>query len=63
MLSQFPLTSNSKGDVPFHSKAFDYSRTDYDALRDHLRDSNSFIASINLYFCIVLLVSNTRRPC
>ena len=32
----FPL--NSKRDAPFHRIAYDYSRTDWDGLRDHLRD-------------------------
>ena len=30
--------SNSKGDAPFHRIACDYSRADWDGLRDHLRD-------------------------
>lgn len=29
---------NSTGDAPFHRSAFDYSRVDWDGLRDHLRD-------------------------
>ena len=29
---------NSKQDAPFHCVAYDYSRTDCDGLRDHLRD-------------------------
>ena len=29
---------NSKQDTPFHRVAFDYSHTDWDGLRDHLRD-------------------------
>ena len=32
----FPL--NSKQDAPFHRVAYDYSRTDWDGLRDDLRD-------------------------
>ena len=32
----FPI--NSKQDTRFHRVAFDYSRTDWDRLRDHLRD-------------------------
>ena len=32
----FPL--NSKQDAPFHRIAYDYSRADWDGLRDHLRD-------------------------
>ena len=32
----FPL--NSKRDTPFHHIAYDYSRADWDGLRDHLRD-------------------------
>ena len=40
LLSQFPLTFtiNSKQDTPFHPMAYDYSRADWDGLRDHLRD-------------------------
>ena len=29
---------NSKQDIPFHRMAYDYSRADWDGLRDHLRD-------------------------
>ena len=32
----FPI--NSKQDTPFHGMAYDYSRADWDSLRDHLRD-------------------------
>ena len=32
----FPI--NSKQDTPFHRVAYDYSRADWDGLRDHLRD-------------------------
>ena len=32
----FPI--NSKQDTPFHCIAYDYSRADWDGLRDHLRD-------------------------
>ena len=32
----FPL--NAKQDTPFHRMAYDYSRADWDGLRDHLRD-------------------------
>ena len=32
----FPL--NSQRDAPFHRIAYDYSRADWDGLRDHLRD-------------------------
>ena len=32
----FPI--NSKQDTPFHCMAYDYSRADWDGLRDHLRD-------------------------
>ena len=31
--------SNSQRDVPFHRIAYDYSRADWDGLRDHLRDT------------------------
>ena len=30
--------TNSQGDAPFHRIAYDYSRADWDGLRDHLRD-------------------------
>ena len=30
--------SNSERDAPFYHIAFDYSRADWDGLRDHLRD-------------------------
>ena len=29
--------SNSQRDAPFHRMAYDYSRADWDGLRDHLR--------------------------
>ena len=32
------VPSNSQSDVPFHRIAYDYSRADWDGLRDHLRD-------------------------
>ena len=32
------ISSNSKRDVPFHRIVYDYSRADWDGLRDHLRD-------------------------
>ena len=32
----FPI--NSKQDTPFHRVAYDYSRADWDGLRDHVRD-------------------------
>ena len=32
----FPI--NSKRNAPFHRIAYDYSRADWDGLRDHLRD-------------------------
>ena len=32
------LPSNSKGDVPFHHLAYDYSCTDWDSFCNHLRD-------------------------
>ena len=32
------LPSNSQQDAQFHCIAYDYSRTDWDGLRDHLRD-------------------------
>ena len=30
--------SNPQRDAPFHRIAYDYSRADWDGLRDHLRD-------------------------
>ena len=32
------VPSNSKRDAPFHRIAYDYSRADWDGLRDHLRE-------------------------
>ena len=32
------LPNNSQRDTPFHRKAYDYYRADWDGLRDHLRD-------------------------
>ena len=32
------LLTNLKKDAPFHCTAYDYSRVDWDGLRDHLRD-------------------------
>ena len=34
--NDFPI--NSKQDAPFHRIAYDYSRADWDGLRDHLRE-------------------------
>ena len=33
--------SNSQWDAPFHCIAYDYSRADWDGLRDHLRNPAS----------------------
>ena len=35
--TEFP--TNSKPDASFHRIAYDYSRADWDGLRDHLRDA------------------------
>ena len=32
------ISPNSQWDSPFHRIAYDYSRADWDGLRDHLRD-------------------------
>ena len=32
------FANNSQQDAPFHHIAYDYSRADWDGLRDHLRD-------------------------
>ena len=37
-LVSIDFLSNSKGDAPFHSIAYDYSHDDWDNLCDHLRD-------------------------
>ena len=34
--TEFPI--NSQRDAPFHRIAYDYSRADWEDLRDHLRD-------------------------
>ena len=34
----FDFPRNSKQDTPFHRVVYDYSRADWDGLRDHLRD-------------------------
>ena len=34
--TEFPI--NSQRDAPFHRTAYDYSRADWEDLRDHLRD-------------------------
>ena len=34
----FDFPSNSQQDAPFHRIAYDYSRADWDGLRNHLRD-------------------------
>ena len=34
--TDFPI--NSKQDAPFYRVAYDYSRADWDGLRDHLKD-------------------------
>ena len=40
LLSKFPFTFllSSKKDALFHCIAYDYSRADWDGVRDHLRD-------------------------
>ena len=44
---------NSKQDTPFHCVAYDYSRADWDGLRDHLRDVHGRI-SLNLVLLLLL---------
>ena len=46
---------NSKQDAPFHHIAYNYSRADWDGLRDHLRDVPW---GISLNFVLLLLVVN-----
>ena len=53
----FPI--NSKQDTPFHRVAYDYSRADWDGLRDHLRDVHGRI-SLNSVI-LLLLVNFVRR--
>ena len=38
VLVSIDFPSNSQRDAPFHRIAYDYSRADWDRLRDHLRD-------------------------
>ena len=55
----FPM--NSKQDAPFHRMAYDYSRADWNGLRDHLRDVPWGI-SLNsvLLLLLVTFVSRLR---
>ena len=55
----FPM--NSKQDAPFHRMAYDYSRADWNGLRDHLRDVPWGI-SLNsvLLLLLVTFVSGLR---
>ena len=46
--------SNSQRDAPFHRIAYDYSRADWDGLRDHLRDVPWRI-SLNLVLLLLLV--------
>ena len=43
--------TNSQQDAPFHRIAYDYSRADWDGLRDHLRD----VPSLNLVLLLLLV--------
>ena len=46
----FDFLAISKGDAPFHCMPYDYSRADWDGLRDHLRDvpwEDIFICFLN----------------
>ena len=47
--------SNSQRDAPFHRRAYDYSCTDWDGLRDHLRDIHG---KISLNSVLLLLLVN-----
>ena len=44
--------TNSQRDDPFHYIAYDYSRADWDGLRDHLRDGR---ISLNLVLLLLLV--------
>ena len=46
--------SNTKGDVPFYCTAYDYSRADWDGLRDHLRDIHGMISLNSVLLQLVL---------
>ena len=47
--------SNSQRDAPFHRIAYDYSRADWDGLRDHLE---MFHGRISLNLVLLLLLAN-----
>ena len=47
----FDFPSNSQQDAPFHRIAYDYSRADWDGLRNHLRD-----VTWRIFFNSVLLL-------
>ena len=50
----FPI--NSKQDTPFHPMAYDYSRADWNGLRDHL----NFVNGFRLELMYISLIISTR---
>ena len=64
--------TNSQWDAPFHHTAYDYSRTDWDGLHDHLRDvplediyklgnsSLNFVSGFSLELMYIFLIENSR---
>ena len=46
---------NSKQDAPFHCIAYDYSRADWDGLRDHLRDLRDVLGE-DIFNSVLLLL-------
>ena len=52
LISQFPLTSNSKQDAPFQCIVCDYSHADWDGPCDHLRD----VLWKNIFKLVLLLL-------
>ena len=57
--TDFPI--NSKQDTSFHHVAYDYSRVDWDGLRDHLRDVPwEYIFNSVLLLLLVNFVSGFR---
>ena len=53
--------SNTRGNVPFYCTAYDYSRADWNGLRDHLRDIHRMISLNSVLLQLVLnFVSGSR---
>ena len=55
------LSQTKKQDIPFHRVPYDYSRADWDGLRDHLKDVHGRITLNSVHLLLLVnIVSGFR---